>query len=105
MQPTEELKAQLKLKTYRDLNCIYNTDAKASDGSILLGRGVTSEQSIEDAAQKLLAYELFLSKPARERLLETLLNTPQWRLCDHDKERCIRLIAEILLQDNRVRGY
>ncbi len=101
---TDELYAKLKLKTYKGLDCIYNTDATASDGTILCGRGVTEKQSIEDAGQRLLDFELFLCKPPREQLQEILSSHQQGRLLQLNQERCIRLLAEIILQDDRVRG-
>jgi hypothetical protein len=86
---------EISLKAYKDLRGFWNTTAIASDKSIVLGRGATQDQATDEAYKQLIEYESFLALPPAKQL-KVLVS--QERILDTDKERCIRLLAELVLR-------
>lgn len=94
----EHLKIHLASKAFKDDRGFWKCWAPASDGSQFLGRGANYAQAVDDVIDKVQEHERFLALPAADQLRE-IMKKP--RILDNDKERCIRLLAELVLGENR----
>jgi hypothetical protein len=96
---------QLLSRTYKELDGrTWTTNAVTSDGTVVIGKGATCDQAISDATRKLSTFESFLFKPPQEQLQKLLSTTKRGQLGSLAAERCIRLLAETILQDSSVKG-
>ena len=93
---TDTLKVDLMASTRKDDRGHWRCDARASDGSFHLGKGLTYLQAIDDAIVKLKAHEDFLALSPEDQLREIMKKD---QILDNDKERCIRLLTELVLGD------
>lgn len=92
-----ELRVHLMGHTRKELDGrTWTTTVHCSDGTIHLGRGLTHEQAIDDGVVKFREYEAFLALSPEDQLREIMKKE---RILDTDKERCIRLLTELVLGD------
>lgn len=92
---TPEMHVHLMEQTFKDDRGFWRCWAPASDGSQFLGTGATYNQAIDDVIIKLKAHEAFLTLTPEDQLREIMKKD---RILDNDKERCIRLLTEIILR-------
>lgn len=92
----EALKVELASKAFKDDRGTWKCWAPASDGSQHLGSGHTYEQAVDAVLVKLEAHEAFLALPPESQLRE-IMKKPH--ILDNDKERCIRLLTQLVLGD------
>lgn len=78
---------------------VFESKATASDGKVFYGRGLNEKQAEDDVIERVTGYEAYLCLPTEDKL-RTLLAKP--KILDDDKERCIRLLAELLLGSESV---
>lgn len=90
------LKVELSSKAYKDGPGAWKCWATASDGSQHLGCGYNYTQAVDDVIVKLEAHEAFLALSPDDQLREIMKKD---RILDADKERCIRLLTELVLGD------
>jgi hypothetical protein len=76
------------------------TIGKCSSGRVVVGIGVTDEESKRNAAKSVEKYEKFIAQNPRDRLRELLAGAPRPEyLLAADVTEAIRSIAEILLEE------
>lgn len=104
LEMTPEMRVHLMEKTHKDDRGRWCCNAVASDGTWHLGAGLTYEQAMQQAFERLMDYERLIAQPPREQLLEILSTTKSGQLCSTPMERCVRLLAEELLKTRAVWG-
>ncbi len=80
----------------------WETDIWCKDGSVVIGYGKTSDESVENAQKSADAHHAFLDSSPRERLKKILKRAkPPEHLLAVDVTHAIRALAEIVLGEEK----